>query len=112
MGLHRILSIVDLLAGSVLLGILEMLLAVPVSASIQMIVVALVPKLSQEIEIPKYLRQSPAIVATIVQETKKVHAARNATVEPHRSFSEAVEAIEAKAIDAAHSKNASYFTFR
>lgn len=51
-GLHPILSIVALLSGNLLLGIVGMILAVPFAACIQILVVALVPKLRQEIELP------------------------------------------------------------
>ena len=49
-GLHPILSIIALLAGNLLLGIVGMILAVPVAACIQILVLALVPKLRIEVE--------------------------------------------------------------
>ena len=51
-GLHPILSIVALLAGNLLLGIIGMILAVPIAACIQILVLALVPKLRLEVETP------------------------------------------------------------
>ena len=51
-GLHPILSIVALLAGNLLLGIVGMILAVPFAACVQILVVALVPKLRQAVELP------------------------------------------------------------
>jgi predicted PurR-regulated permease PerM len=96
-GLHPILSIIALLAGNVLLGILGMILAVPVAACIQLIVLTLVPKLGHEIEIPANLHEKPDTVASLSAETKDQQAQRDATEELHRSVSEAVENIEAKA---------------
>ena len=51
-GLHPILSIVALLAGNLLLGIVGMILAVPVAACIQIAVVSVLPKLAIDVEIP------------------------------------------------------------
>ena len=51
-GLHPILSIVALLMGASLLGIPGMILAVPIAATVQMIVLAIFPKLSSPIEVP------------------------------------------------------------
>ncbi len=48
-GLHPILSIIALLSGNLLLGIIGMILAVPVAACIQIAVVAMQPKLGQEV---------------------------------------------------------------
>ena len=96
-GLHPILSIVALLIGNSLLGILGMILAVPVAASIQMVIISLIPKLSHEIDIPANIHQEAQSVDTISEETKEAHVARDATEELHRSVGEAVEAIEAKA---------------
>ena len=49
-GLHPILSIIALLSGNLLLGIIGMILAVPVAACIQILVLALVPKLRIQVE--------------------------------------------------------------
>jgi predicted PurR-regulated permease PerM len=51
-GLHPILSIVALLAGGSLLGILGMILAVPFAATLQMIVRTVFPKMVAPIEVP------------------------------------------------------------
>jgi predicted PurR-regulated permease PerM len=50
-GLHPILSIVALLAGNLLLGIIGMILAVPVAACIQIAVVTVLPKLAMQVDI-------------------------------------------------------------
>jgi hypothetical protein len=50
--LHPLLSIIALLIGNLLLGIIGMVLAVPIAACIQIAVLAVVPKLALEIEIP------------------------------------------------------------
>jgi predicted PurR-regulated permease PerM len=99
-GLHPILSIIALLSGNVLLGVLGMLLAVPVAASIQMVVLTLVPKLSHEIDIPTNLHDPPDTVESLSQETKDTQVVRDATEELHRSVGEAVENAEAKAEEA------------
>lgn len=51
-GLHPLLSIIAILSGQIMFGIVGMLLAVPISACIQQIVVTLQPKLAAEIVIP------------------------------------------------------------
>ncbi|HZP80653.1 MAG TPA: AI-2E family transporter [Chthonomonadaceae bacterium] len=51
-GLHPLLSIIALLIGGTLLGILGMILAVPFAATVQMILVTVFPKLGQPIEVP------------------------------------------------------------
>jgi predicted PurR-regulated permease PerM len=96
-GLHPILSIIALLAGNVLLGILGMILAVPVAACIQLIVLTLVPKLGHEIDIPANLHERPDTVASLSAEAKDIQVERDATQEMHRSVSQAVDNIEAKA---------------
>jgi hypothetical protein len=50
-GLHPILSIMALMAGSTLAGVGGMLLAVPVAASIQVVILHLVPRLRKRIEV-------------------------------------------------------------
>jgi predicted PurR-regulated permease PerM len=50
-GLHPILSIIAFLAGNVLAGVPGLLLAVPVAASLQIVILHLVPKLRQELEL-------------------------------------------------------------
>ena len=51
-GLHPILSIIALLMGATLLGIPGMILAVPIAATVQMILLAIFPKLGSPIEVP------------------------------------------------------------
>lgn len=51
-GLHPILSIIALLMGNLLLGIIGMILAVPIAACIQIAVLSVVPKLAVDVEIP------------------------------------------------------------
>ena len=51
-GLHPILSIIALLAGNLLLGIVGMILAVPVAACIQIAVITMIPKLAVEVDLP------------------------------------------------------------
>lgn len=96
-GLHPILSIIALLVGNVLLGILGMILAVPVAASIQMVVLTLVPKLNHEIAISPDIHSPPDTVESLSEETKTQQATADATAELHRTVSQVVEDIEAKA---------------
>jgi predicted PurR-regulated permease PerM len=51
-GLHPILAIIALMSGSALAGPFGMLIAVPLAACVQIIVVHLVPKLGEELELP------------------------------------------------------------
>jgi predicted PurR-regulated permease PerM len=92
-GLHPILSIIALLSGNLLLGIVGMILAVPVAACIQIAVLALVPKLGHEIELP-----SPATSGTTVQElmeeTKDTHLEADASPDLHQMITSAVENVE------------------
>lgn len=95
-GLHPILSIIALLAGNLMLGIIGMILAVPIAAVIQIGVLALVPKLSHEIELPEVQPTEAEEVEEIIGETKDVHAKIDATEELHRTVTEAVDNIEQK----------------
>jgi len=100
-GLHPILSIIALLVGNLLLGVVGMILAVPVAACIQIAVLALVPKLSHDIDIQKEPIPSSEIhdhetVSDLEQETLETHVKTDATEELHRSVNSAVEVIEEK----------------
>lgn len=92
-GLHPILSIVALLAGNLVLGIIGMILAVPIAACIQIAVLALVPKLGHEIELP-----SPASAGTTVArleaETTEDHLEADAATDIHQMVTNAVENVE------------------
>jgi len=63
-GLHPILAIIALLSGSALAGPFGMLIAVPIAASVQIIVIYLVPKLGQELELRPLDRLHRTIAAT------------------------------------------------
>jgi predicted PurR-regulated permease PerM len=93
-GLHPILSIVALLAGNVLLGILGMLLAVPIAASIQMVVLALVPKLSHEIALASDIHETPQTRRDLEEETKEDQVKLDATEHLHNAVTQAVENLE------------------
>jgi predicted PurR-regulated permease PerM len=93
-GLHPILSIVALLVGNLLLGVMGMVLAVPVAACIQIAVLAVVPKLSQEIEIATPTPGEPVTVQQLEAETKGEHIKADATEEMHAAVTAAVESIE------------------
>ena len=66
-GLHPILSIMALMAGSTLAGVGGMLLAVPVAASVQVVILHLVPRLRKRIEVTI---QHDAPQTTDTQETE------------------------------------------
>jgi hypothetical protein len=89
-GLHPILSIVALLAGNALLGLVGMILAVPVAACIQIGILALVPKLAQDIPPPSTEE------GDIAQQTKDHQLNVDATKELHKTVTDAVETIEAE----------------
>jgi predicted PurR-regulated permease PerM len=91
-GLHPILAIIALLAGNTLLGILGMILAVPVAACIQIGVLALLPKLRQEID----LTAPEDTTASIAEETKEDQLRTDATTELHESVNHAVDTIDSK----------------
>lgn len=94
-GLHPILSIVALLIGNLLLGIIGMILAVPIAACIQIGVLAVVPKLRVEIDLEG---GDEEVVHAVVQseDAKSRQIAQDATEDLHRSVSAAVEQIESK----------------
>jgi predicted PurR-regulated permease PerM len=93
-GLHPILSIVALLAGNVLLGVLGMLLAVPVAASIQMVVLALVPKLSHEIALSPNIHEPPQTRESLEDDIQEQQLKVDATEELHTAVTNAVDALE------------------
>jgi len=75
-GLHPIISIVALLVGNVLLGIVGMILAVPVAACIQIAILALYPKLAA-VEIPSEPgNMTDAEIAALAEQSKE-EIARN-----------------------------------
>ena len=105
-GLHPILAIVALLVGNLLLGVVGMVLAVPVAACVQIAVLALVPKLAHEIDIPKDPVSEPETVAQLEDETLEEHVKTDATEELHRSVNTAVEVIEEKILADAQEEEA------
>lgn len=84
-GLHPILSIVALLAGNLLLGIIGMILAVPIAACIQIGIVAMIPKLAEDIEIDH---------ATI--EKAEHNEEEHGALHMHETVVKAVERVERK----------------
>ncbi len=92
-GLHPILSITALLAGNLLLGIIGMILAVPVAACIQIAVLAMLPKLSKEINIAPVNRADGDTVSSLEIETKDEHQKMGTTADIHSAVATAVETI-------------------
>lgn len=95
-GLHPILSIMALLIGNLLLGIIGMILAVPIAACIQIAVLALVPKLAEEIEVPGPESSTGSLLSQLAHETQETHLQADATSELHSLVTEAVESVEQK----------------
>lgn len=94
-GLHPILAIVALLAGNLLLGIIGMILAVPIAACIQIGVLALMPKLSQDIE----LDHNPDSLDDPIQlgeKAKELQMESSATHDLHQTVVNAVDRVEQK----------------
>ncbi len=98
-GLHPILAIVALLAGNLLLGIVGMILAVPVAACLQIGVLAAIPKLRMDLEIPETaLAEAPE--SSAVADFDALNAgvtAPDATEEIHSHVKEMVDQVEAQA---------------
>ncbi|HZO86966.1 MAG TPA: AI-2E family transporter [Chthonomonadaceae bacterium] len=73
-GLHPILSLLALLVGGSLLGIVGMILAVPFAAIVQIVLVTLFPKLIQPIEVPEgeRLHEKAGQIAEAAQKTDEI----------------------------------------
>ncbi len=92
-GLHPILSIVALLVGNALLGVVGMILAVPVAACIQLAIVHMVPKLAVEVQLPAVETAAQALQdAEDEAEAEDDHAAK---VDATHAMREAVAAAVA-----------------
>jgi len=97
-GLHPILSILALLVGNALLGIVGMVLAVPIAASLQVAVVAVYPKLNQEIDLSSTTvatKKNHVETEQIAESTKEQQIKTDVTEELHKSVEEAVAQVEA-----------------
>jgi predicted PurR-regulated permease PerM len=89
-GLHPILAIIALMSGSALAGPFGMIIAVPLAASIQIIVVHLVPKLGQQLK----LRPLEALERTVAS-TKAAHvAAEEQPIDDHFRLETVIENVE------------------
>jgi predicted PurR-regulated permease PerM len=102
-GLHPILSILALLIGNALLGIVGMVLAVPIAASIQVAVLTMVPKLNQEIDLTATASASAAADSALTKvedyatsPSDEATVSVNVTEELHKGVSEAVAQVEAQ----------------
>jgi predicted PurR-regulated permease PerM len=93
-GLHPILSIIALLAGNLLLGIIGMVLAVPVAACIQIAVLSMIPKLSRQVQISSLEPDSKDTVTSLETETKSDHQKLDAPGGMHAAVTSAVASIE------------------
>ncbi|MHB8637558.1 MAG: AI-2E family transporter [Fimbriimonadaceae bacterium] len=92
-GLHPILSIVALLAGNLLLGIIGMILAVPIAACIQIAVLTVLPKLAIDVEITTP-GSSHTIDAEAPNESDETKTDINTSEQMKAAVNEAVEKAE------------------
>jgi predicted PurR-regulated permease PerM len=88
-GLHPILSIMAFLAGNVLAGVPGLLLAVPVAASLQIVILHLVPKLRQELE----LKSLDALQQVSATEREHAHS-ESAPLDEHYRLGAVIENVE------------------
>lgn len=89
-GLHPILAIIALLSGNALAGPLGMLIAVPLAASVQIVVLRLVPKLGQELRLQPLEHLEKTIAAT-----KEEHRADEAEpLDEHIHLEAVIEQVE------------------
>jgi predicted PurR-regulated permease PerM len=89
-GLHPILAIIALMSGSALAGPFGMLIAVPLAATVQIIVLHLVPKLGHELQ----LRPLEALERTVAA-TKAAHLAdEEQPVDDHFRLETVIEHVE------------------
>lgn len=94
-GLHPILSIVSLLAGGSLLGIIGMILAVPLAATLQMTILTLFPLLAQPIEVPTGEQLHARVAQT--SGTTETDDETTATEDVHQTIVAAVDSAEEEA---------------
>ena len=93
-GLHPIISIVALLIGNLLLGVIGMIVAIPVAACIQLVVLAVVPKLSHEFEIAAPSGEHVESKSGETEGPPNSHPHLDATEERHSAVTAAVDFIE------------------
>jgi predicted PurR-regulated permease PerM len=101
-GIHPIVSIVALLVGNLLFGIVGMILAVPIAACVQIGVLAVVPKLKATIDLaPDFdhgstTQENSATLQVISDETKAEHIQMDSHETIHGSVVQAVDQLEAQ----------------
>lgn len=91
-GLHPILSILALLIGGVLLGILGMILAVPFAATVQMILLTVFPRLARPIEVPA--GEQLHALTTEAETSPGAEDEVQSAVDIHQTIVEAVDSAE------------------
>jgi predicted PurR-regulated permease PerM len=89
-GLHPILAIIALMSGSALAGPFGMLIAVPLAASVQIVVLRLVPKLGLELE----LRSLEALDRTVAATKASHQAAEEEPPDDHFRLETVIENVE------------------
>ena len=84
-GLHPILSVFALMSGNALFGIGGMLLAVPVAASLQVVVLHLFPRLARpvDVQIQKNAPVFPRVPSEIETSAEEIRAGEGVTGLPH-----------------------------
>ncbi len=104
-GIHPLLSIVSLLIGNLLLGLLGMVLAVPIAACVQIAVLAVQPKLKQEIDIPVPTNGDTDTVRSLEEETKVSHQKADSIGDLHAAVAQAVESVEGAVDESSRQSN-------
>ena len=90
-GLHPILAIISLLIGQALLGLIGMILAVPIAACIQIAILAMMPKLKQEIDLDSIHEHAKKAIA---EDSKDRQLAVDSTEELNDSVNRAIQHLE------------------
>lgn len=100
-GLHPILSIMALLIGGALLGVVGMILAVPVAGVIQMALKVIFPKLAQPIEVPAgeqlHALNRPAefVQTPTAQSGSPMEPSQTTVIDVHQTIVDAVDVADA-----------------
>jgi predicted PurR-regulated permease PerM len=82
-GLHPILAIIALMSGSALAGPFGMLIAVPLAACLQVVILQLIPKLREDLDVPplETLEPAPATASPLEEKPPDDHSRLEAVVE-------------------------------
>ncbi len=93
-GLHPIISIIALLSGNLLLGIVGMILAVPVAACIQIAIFSVLPILAQVVEVTLTSSHIEAVTSSNEQSISETTVVIDVTQEMHAQVVDSVDVME------------------